>query len=64
MDLLDHPNAKHVVTRPINLELNRALGQVEEELLHKGGDPAPLLNEVQAEFAPKFKEAMAYHDRP
>jgi len=49
VDLLAHPNAKPAVTTPISLELNEALGQVEKELLYKGGDPVPLLNEVQAE---------------
>jgi ABC-type glycerol-3-phosphate transport system substrate-binding protein len=56
LDLLAHPNARPAVTTPINLELNEALGQVEVELLHNGGDAALLLNEVQAEFAPKLKE--------
>ncbi len=55
MDLLAHPNAKHTVTTPISLELNEALGQVEADLLQGGGDAVPLLNEVQAEFAPKLK---------
>lgn len=63
--LLDHPNARHIVTTSISLELNQALGQVEEELLHKnGGDPVLLLNEVQFEFASKLKEVTAYHGRP
>jgi len=64
MDLMAHPNAKHAVTTPISLALNEAPGQVEEELLRTGGDPVPLLNEVQAEFAPELKEALAYHDGP
>jgi ABC-type glycerol-3-phosphate transport system substrate-binding protein len=64
MDLMAHPNAEHAVTTPISLELNQALGQVEEELLYRGGGPEALLNEVQAEFAPKLREGLAYHDRP
>jgi multiple sugar transport system substrate-binding protein len=64
MDLMAHPNAKPAVTTPVSSELNEALGQVEVEVLHKGGDPAPLLNEVQAEFAPKLKEGLSYHDGP
>jgi multiple sugar transport system substrate-binding protein len=64
MDLLAHPNAKHPVTTPIGPDLNEALGQVEAELLHQGGDPVQLLNELQARFAPKLREAMAYHDKP
>jgi multiple sugar transport system substrate-binding protein len=64
VDLMVHPNAKHTVTTPISLDLNEALGQVEEELLHQGGDPLPLLNELQAEFASKLKETLSYHDGP
>jgi multiple sugar transport system substrate-binding protein len=51
MELLAHPNAVHVTTTPIGLELNEAMGRVEAEVLHKdGGDPVLLLNEVQAEL--------------
>jgi multiple sugar transport system substrate-binding protein len=64
MDLLAHPNANSVVTTPISPELNEALGQVEEKVLHKGSDPAPLLDEVQVEFASRVEEALGYHDGP
>jgi ABC-type glycerol-3-phosphate transport system substrate-binding protein len=64
VDLMAHPNAKPAVTTPISLELNEAMGQVEEELLHKGGDPVELLNEVQAELAPRLKEVLSYHEEP
>ena len=63
VDLMTHPNAKPALTTPISSALNEALGEVEVEL-HKGGDPAPLLDEVQAEFAPRLKEALSYHDGP
>jgi len=55
MDLLAHPNAKYVTTTPISRELNQALNEVEEELLHRGADPVPLLNEIQAEWAPRLR---------
>lgn len=64
MGLLDHPNAAHIATTSISLELNQVLSEVEKELLHEGGDPASLLNEVQAEFAPWLKGAVGYHDGP
>jgi multiple sugar transport system substrate-binding protein len=64
VDLLAHPNAKPAVTTPISLELNEALGQGEEELLHRGGDPVQLLNGVQAEIAPKLEEALSYREGP
>ena len=63
MDLLAHPGAGYIVSTPISPALNEALGQVEEASLHQGGDPLPLLNEVQAELAPRLKEALAYYDR-
>ena len=63
-DLMAHPNAKPAVTTPISVELNEALGQVEEELLHTGGDPVELLNEVQAEIAPKLEEVLSYREGP
>jgi multiple sugar transport system substrate-binding protein len=64
VDLMAHPNAKPAVTTPISSELNGALGRVEAELLDKGSDPVQLLNEVQAEIAPKLKDAVVYDDRP
>jgi ABC-type glycerol-3-phosphate transport system substrate-binding protein len=63
VDLMDDANAAHTVTTPISPELNEALGRVEAELLPQGGDPAPLLSEVQAQLAAKLKEALAYHGR-
>lgn len=64
VDLMAHPNARAAVTTPITLDLNEALGRVEAELLHKGGDPALLLNEAQAEITARLEEGLAYHDRP
>ena len=64
VDLMAHSNARPAVTMPISLELNEALGQAEEEMLHEGGDPALLLKEIQAEFEPMLREAVAHQDRP
>lgn len=58
LDLMNSPNAKWIVTTPISLEFNDALGQVEEQVLHTGADPVPLLDALQAEFAPKLEEAL------
>jgi multiple sugar transport system substrate-binding protein len=62
LDLMAHPNASHAVTTPISLELNEALRRVEGEVLHQGSDPLPLLNEVQAEFAPELEKTLAEHN--
>jgi multiple sugar transport system substrate-binding protein len=64
VDLLAHPHAGATLTTPISQALNEALGRVEEEVLHRGGDPVPLLDEVQAGLAPGLREASARHDGP
>ncbi len=58
MDLMASPNAKPAVTTPISSELNETLGQIEEQVLHAGVDPVPLLNEAQAKFEPLLTEAL------
>jgi multiple sugar transport system substrate-binding protein len=60
IDLMAHANVEHVVPSPINLELNQALREIEEELLFKGKDPELLLKELQAELSPKLTEALAH----
>jgi ABC-type glycerol-3-phosphate transport system substrate-binding protein len=64
LDLMAHPNARPAATTPICSELNEALDKVESGLLNTGGDPVPLLNEVQAELAARLEEALADYDRP
>lgn len=58
VDLMASPNAFAVITTPLSLELNDALGSAEEAILYTGADPKTTLDAVQAEFEPKFKEAM------
>lgn len=58
VDLMASPNASHIPTTPITLEINDALGQIEEQVLHTGADPKPLLDAMQTEFGPKLKEAL------
>jgi multiple sugar transport system substrate-binding protein len=58
MDLMASPNAKYIITTPITSELTDAYGTVEEEVLHTGADPKPLLDALQAEFEPKLAEAL------
>jgi ABC-type glycerol-3-phosphate transport system substrate-binding protein len=64
VDLLAHPNARHMAVWPLNSELNEALGQVEETLFQQGGDPVRLLNKAQAGLAPKFEEGRPHQERP
>jgi multiple sugar transport system substrate-binding protein len=58
LDLMASPNAFYIITTPISLEFNDAYGLVEEQVLHTGADPAPLLNQLQEEFAPKLDKAL------
>jgi multiple sugar transport system substrate-binding protein len=58
MDLMAGKNAKPALTTPINAEMLEALAQVEEQVLHAGKDPKPLLDEVQTTFQPKLEEAL------
>jgi len=58
MDLMANPNATHIITTPISLEFNDAYGTVFEQAVHTGADPKPLLDQLQAEFAPKLEEAL------
>lgn len=54
VDLMASENAFAVITTPISLELNDALGTAEEEILHAGGDPKTLLDAIQADFEGKM----------
>lgn len=58
VDLMASENAYAMLTTPISFELNDALGSAEEAILYTGADPKETLDAVQAEFEPKFKEAM------
>lgn len=58
VDLMANPNAKYIITTPISLEFNDAWGMVEEQVLHTGADPKPLLDNLQAEFEPKLADAL------
>jgi hypothetical protein len=58
VDLMASPNAKYMITTPITLELTDAFGLVEEQVLHTGADPKPLLDTLQADFEPKLQEAL------
>jgi multiple sugar transport system substrate-binding protein len=58
VDLMASPNAVAYVTTPISLELEAALATVEEQVVHTGADPEPLLNEVQDKFAPMLAESL------
>lgn len=58
INLISGPNATPVITTPISLELIEAEGLVEEQVLHAGADPVPLLDELQAQYAPLLSQAL------
>jgi len=58
IDLMSSKNAFAVLSTPISLELNDAMGAAEEQILLAGADPKKQLDAIQAEFEPKFIEAM------
>jgi multiple sugar transport system substrate-binding protein len=58
MDLLGNPNATHSIYTAINAEVNEALGQIEEQVLHAGADPLPLLEEAQTQLQPSLDETL------
>lgn len=62
--LMAQPNAEAAVSTPISSELNEALARIEAEVLDKGGNPAPLLNEVQAELGARLEEMRADSTKP
>jgi multiple sugar transport system substrate-binding protein len=58
VDLMSSPNASPALTTPISFELNEAMDAAQERILQTGTDPKTELDAIQAEFEPKFKEAM------
>jgi hypothetical protein len=58
MDLMASPNATFMITTPITMEFMTSFGTVEEEVLHTGADPKPLLDALQAEFEVKLADAL------
>ena len=64
LELMAQPNAGPLVATPARQALNEALGQVEVEVLHKGGDPAKLLDGVQAGLARELKVGLVQGGGP
>ena len=57
-DLMASPNAKYIITTPISLEFNDAWSVLEEQVLHTGAEPGPLLEALQTEYQAKLDEAL------
>ena len=64
LDLMAQANAKPAVTTAMTQELSEALDRIEEEVLHQGGDPVLLLDQLQAGLESQKKEALSFQARP
>jgi multiple sugar transport system substrate-binding protein len=58
LGLMSDPNASSGIYTAINGEVNTALAQIEEQVLHAGADPIPLLEEAQAQLQPRLDETL------
>jgi len=58
VDLMNSSNASAVITTPISLELNDAMGSAEEKILLTGADPQTELDALQSEFESKLVESL------
>ena len=58
INLMASPTSTGIVTTAITNELMEGFAQIEEQVLHAGADPEPLLKEAQAKFAPMLEEAL------
>ena len=54
LNLMNDPNASTGIYTAVNSEVNTTLAQIEEQVLHAGADPTPLLEEAQAQLQPKL----------
>jgi multiple sugar transport system substrate-binding protein len=58
LDLMADLNATTGIYTAINQEMDTALGQIEEQVLHAGADPLPLLEEAQATLQAQLDEVL------
>jgi multiple sugar transport system substrate-binding protein len=58
LNLMNDPNATTGIYTAINSEVDTALGQIEEQVLHAGADPMPLLKDTQDQLQPKLDESL------
>jgi len=58
LNLMSDPNASTWPVTAINAELNTELGAVEEQVLHAGADPAPLLKAAEEKLQPELDKTL------
>jgi len=58
MDLANSPNATSLIFTSVSSDLGTELGLIEEQVLHTGADPEPLLKEAQDKLQPMLDKAL------
>lgn len=58
INILANPATTDFTSSPIQQELSDEMGVVEEKVLNECADPKPLLDDVQAKFAPLLQESL------
>lgn len=59
IDVMANAKSSGLLSSPINQELNDEIAKAEESIWAESADPAKLLNDIQAQFEPKLKDAWA-----
>ncbi|HVU10302.1 MAG TPA: extracellular solute-binding protein [Phototrophicaceae bacterium] len=58
LKLMNDPNATTGIYSAIDSEVTTSIGQIEEQVLHAGADPLPLLQEAQDQLQPKLDASL------
>jgi multiple sugar transport system substrate-binding protein len=58
IDIMANPASQNWITSPIQQELTTDEGAVEEKVLRECADPKPLLDELQAKYAPLLADSL------
>jgi ABC-type glycerol-3-phosphate transport system substrate-binding protein len=58
LNLMADPNAVNNIVSPIGAEVSTELGQIEEQVLHAGADPEPLLKAAEEKLQPMLDKAL------
>jgi multiple sugar transport system substrate-binding protein len=58
INIMGNPASQDWITSPIQQELTTDMGTAEEKVLRECADPKPLLDEIQAKYAPLLAESL------
>ncbi len=57
IDVMANPKSSGLLNSPVNQELNDAMTKAEEAILTQGADVKTTLNDIQAQYEPRVKDA-------